>query len=240
MDIVQKFGFFFLLLVLPVMGITQEDNAGSDPSEEYIPDSRYREDQIYFGVTYNLLMNAPSGMVSRGLSGGLNVGFLRDMPINERRNIAVAVGLGWSYDHYGQNLFVGESVEGNSIFRVLDGNVDYTENHFSMAMVEVPVEFRWRTSTAKDYKFWRVYGGARLGYAYYYKSTFLQSGNNVRQSKIPEFNPVRVAATLSFGYDTFNFFASYSVIPFFKDAYTETGEKIDLGNLKVGLIFYLL
>ena len=238
MDIVQKIGFLFFILLLPMMGNTQEDNR--DSLQAPIEDLLYREDQIYFSVTYNLLMDPPSGMTSRGLTGGLNLGFLRDMPINESRNIAFAVGLGWSYDHYGHNLFIGEDSSGNSIYRILDGKVVYTDNHFSMAVVEVPIEFRWRTSTAKDYKFWRIYGGARLGYAYYYKSTFVQSGNNVNQTEIPEFNPVRISATLSFGYDTFNFFASYSINPFFKDAYTVNGEKIDLRTLKVGLIFYLL
>lgn len=238
MDLLLNKRYLLLLLFLPLLAFSQEEIQESTVDGN--ADLRYREDQFYFGITYNVLTNAPSGIVSKGLTGGLHGGFLRDFPINERRNLAVAVGLGLTYDQFGQNLFIGEDVDGNSIFRILDGNVDYDQNRFGMATIEVPFEFRWRTSTPTDYKFWRIYAGARVGYAYYYKSTFKQDGNIVDQRNIPEFDPLRLAATLSFGYGTFNFFASYSINPFFKDAHTKEGEKIDLRTLKVGLIFYLL
>jgi len=203
-------------------------------------DSLYREDQFYIGVTYNIPTNLPSGAKVRGLAGGVHFGYLRDMPINKRRNIAIAVGAGLALDQFGQNLFIGETPNDETIFRVLDKDVDFTRNRFNMAIIEAPVEFRWRTSTASSYKFWRVYAGFRVGYAYWYKATFKQPGNDVYQSKIPEFDPVRLSATLSFGYNTFNFFAAYSINPFFKDAETVDGEKVDFRTLKVGLMFYIL
>ena len=238
MEMLIKMRYFWFLLFLPLMGISQEKI--NDTIADTNVDTRYREDQFYFGITYNIPMNAPSGMSSIGLSGGLQGGFLRDMPINERRNLAIAVGLGLAYDHFGQNLFIGEDPNGNSIFRVLDGSVDYTRNQFVMATIEIPLEFRWRTSTPTEYRFWRIYAGGRIGYTYWYESYFRQPENNVTQTKISEFDPVRIAATLSFGYNSFNFFASYSINPFFKDAYTKENEKIDLRTLKVGLIFYML
>jgi hypothetical protein len=30
---------------------------------------------------------------------------------------------------------------------------------FTQLLVEVPLEFRWRSSTFESYKFWRIYGG---------------------------------------------------------------------------------
>ena len=203
-------------------------------------DSLYREDQFYIGVTYNLPLNLPSGGNIRGISGGIQFGFVRDMPINKRRNLAVAVGAGLTIDQFGQNLFIGETDHEQTIFKVLDGDIDYDRNRFNMAIIEAPIEFRWRTSTASSYRFWRIYTGVRVGYAYYYKSTFKQAGNDVSQTKIPEFEPLRLSATLSFGYNTFNFFASYSINPFFKDAVTVEGEKVDFRSLKVGLMFYIL
>jgi hypothetical protein len=204
-------------------------------------DSLYREDQFYIGVTYNLILNVPSGVNLRGLSAGVQVGFVRDMPINKRRNIAIAVGAGIAYDQFGENLFIGETTNEKTIFRVLDErDVDFTRNRFNMALVEAPIEFRWRSSTPTNYRFWRVYAGLRVGYAYWYKATFKQDNNSVNQTKIPEFDPLRLSATLSFGYNTFNFFASYTINPFFKDAVTENGEKVDFRALKVGLMFYIL
>lgn len=234
----HKLRYILLLLFIPFMGMSQGEV--NDSINQFQPDLRYREDQFYFGITYNMLLNTPSGINSRGLSGGLQGGFVRDMPINERRNIAIAVGLGLAYDQFGENLFIGEDDDGNSIFKVLDSDVDFTQNRFGMAMIEMPIEFRWRTSTPTDYKFWRIYGGARIGYAYWYKATFKQPGNDVNQTKISEFDPLRLSATLSFGYNTFNFFASYSINPFFKDAITDEGQTLDLRTLKFGLMFYIL
>lgn len=226
--------------IITVLGLISFSSVAQDTIRQYSVDSLYREDQFYIGVTYNIPINLPSEAKVRGLSGGVHFGYLRDMPINERRNIAVAVGAGLALDQFGQNLFIGETPNDETIFRVLDKDLDYTRNRFNMAIIEVPVEFRWRTSTASTYKFWRVYAGVRVGYAYWYKATFKQPENNVTQTKIPEFDPLRLSATLSFGYNTFNFFASYSINPFFKDALTVDGEAVDFRTLKVGLMFYIL
>lgn len=229
-----KTSFFILMGCMACTGIAQD----SIPSVSV--DSLYREDQFYIGATFNLPLNLPSGGNIRGLSGGVQFGFVRDMPINLRRNVAIAVGAGVSLDQFGQNLFIGETQAEKTIFKILDNNVDYDRNRFNMAVIEMPIEFRWRSSTPSTYKFWRIYTGVRIGYAYWYKATFKQTGNTVNQTKIPEFDPLRLSATLSFGYNSFNFFASYSINPLFKDAVTVEGEAVDFRTLRLGLLFYIL
>lgn len=204
-------------------------------------DSLYREDQFYAGLTYNLLSSVPSGVNIRGLSGGVHFGFLRDMPINKRRNLAVAIGAGLAFDQFGQTLFIGENLNDETIFTVLkDSEVDYDRNSFATAVIEAPIEFRWRSSTASSYRFWRIYTGVRVGYAYWFRSTFKQNGNNGGQTDVPEFDRLRLAATLSFGYGGINFYANYSINPFFKDAVTTEGETVDFRTIKIGLMFYIL
>lgn len=206
-----------------------------------VQDTKYREDQFYVGATYNLITDVPGGVQIRGLSGGIQLGYLRDMPLNETRNIAIAVGAGFSFDEYGQTLFIGESADESTIFTVLDDQeVDFTRNRFSTSTIEAPIEFRWRTSTPDTYKFWRVYAGFRVGYVYWYKATFKQDGNVVSQTKIPEFDKVRLGTTLSFGYNTFNFFVHYSINPFFKNAMTTDNENVNFRTIRVGLLFYIL
>jgi|TARA_R100000479_G_scaffold43446_1_gene19851 hypothetical protein len=205
-----------------------------------IIDTKYREDQFYIGLNYNIISNVPSGVNTRGLSGGIQLGYFRDMPINKRRNVAIAIGAGLAFDQFGQNLFIGEEPNENTIFKVLNEDIDFDQNRFSMATIEVPIEFRWRTSTPESYKFWRIYGGFRLGYTYWYKATFKQPANKVVQTDIPEFDNLRLSANLSFGYNTFNFFASYSINPFFKDAITSDGQTFGFKTIKLGLIFYIL
>ncbi len=138
-------------------------------------------------------------------------------------------------------IIVDSNIDMEPDFTVLDENdIDFDRNGFSTAVIEVPFELRWRSSTPETYKFWRVYTGFRLGYAYWYKATFKQAGNIVDQTDIPEFNPVRLSATLSFGYNAVNFFAQYSLNPFFDNAVTTQGNAVNMRPLKLGLIFYIL
>lgn len=226
--------------MIAIIGLISLESTAQDKVPFLSNDSLYREDQFYIDFTYNFIASVPNGVKVRGFSGGVHGGYLRDMPINIKRSVAVAVGLGLGYDQYGQNLFIGEKPTGESIYTVLDENYNFDRNRLSMSMVEIPVEFRWRSSTPQTYKFWRVYAGLRAGYVYYYKSTFKQPGNTVYQTKLPEFDPLRLSATLCFGYNTFNFYGSYSINPYFKNATTTSGEKLDFRSIQVGLIFYLL
>lgn len=205
-----------------------------------VVDSLYREDQFYIGLTFHLLRDLPESVSQSGFSGGLHLGFIRDFPLNKRRNIGLGAGLGWSVNSFGQELFIGEDSNNNTIFRNLNSEgIDYDSNRFTTQLIEVPIEFRWRTSTPDSHKFWRVYTGFRLGYIYNFKSTFKQGGNQVIQTDVPELDRYRIGTTLSFGYNTFNLHLYYSLNPFFKDAKLGNSD-IGITTFKVGLMFYIL
>ncbi len=57
-------------------------------------DSLYREDQFYFGLNINLLGDLPEGVSQSGFAGGIIGGFIRDLPLNKRRNVALGAGIG--------------------------------------------------------------------------------------------------------------------------------------------------
>jgi len=236
----MKYSFLLFLcaMMFPRVSVAQ---AASDTTLTVV-DSLYREDQFYLGFTYNILTDMPESLSSSGFSGGFHLGFIRDFPINERRNLAIGTGLGWSINTYGQTLFIGEE-PGNeqTIFQSLeDLDVNYDRNRFTTHSVELPVQFRWRTSTAESHKFWRVYTGLQLGYVYYFRSTFIQPGNTVRQTEVPEFDRFRVGATFAFGYNTFNFHVYYGLNPFFDQDARIEGEEVGMNALRVGLMFFIL
>lgn len=236
----MRISFKHFLLLLGVVVFSVPVNAQVD-SQSIEIDSLYREDQFYVGFTYNLLTGSPSGITGQQFSGGFHAGFIRDFPVNERRNVALGVGLGWSINTFGQNLFIGEETSGETIFRNLDGGeVAFDKNRFATQSVDLPLQFRWRTSTPESYKFWRVYAGIRPSYVYYFRSNFVQPDNTVRQTDVPEFDRLRLGATFTFGYNTFNFHFYYSLNSFFnKDAKID-GESVDLKTFQVGLMFYIL
>ena len=235
MNLFQKW-LFCLLLLAPLVVPAQEGN-----NIPPVMDSLYREDQIYFGITYNIITGQPAGIESSQFSGGFHAGVIRDMPINEQRNIAIGVGLGWSVDTYGHNVFIGKDLDSdNSLFQIMDrGRIDFDTNRFTTQSIDVPIQFRWRTSTVDSYKFWRIYAGLRPAYAYYFQTKFQQSGNTYKESDIPEFERLRLGATFTFGYNTFNFNFYYSLNSFLNGA-SVNNEDLDLRTFQVGLMFYLL
>jgi len=213
-------------------------------AQELIPQSEddlcYREDQFYIGVSYNVFAFTPSGINPEGISAGFQFGFLRDFPINKRRNLAIAIGAGFSYDQFGQNLFINENEQGTTSFEILASNQDFLRNRLSLSVVEAPIEFRWRSSTPSNYKFWRVYAGFRLGYTVWNQSSLKRFDETVKIQNITELEKLRMGASLSLGYNKFNLFAYYSINPFFnEDAVTNDGQKVNFHGIKMGLIFYI-
>ncbi|WP_452218497.1 porin family protein [Lacinutrix undariae] len=204
-------------------------------------DSRYREDQFYASITYNILSNKPKGLSQSGFSSGFSLGFIRDMPINKQRNKAIGLGLGLSYSSYNQNLLIRD-VSDNYTYTVLSGDDDqaYTKNKFSTYAIEVPLEYRWRTSTAESYKFWRIYPGFKFSYLLGNQSKHTGDLGEFVYTSNKDFNNLQYGFTMSAGYDNWNFNAYYGLNGIFNNDATIDGEKIDLSVIKIGLIFYIL
>jgi len=234
---IRPFNKYLILL----FGLLSLSGYSQDETTIAVEDSLYREDQFYFGITYNIASSAPSGVSTLGISGGLQLGFLRDMPVNARRNVAVAIGAGISIDQYGQNLLIDKAPTGESIFSVIENTNSISYNRLSTIVIEAPVELRWRGSTPSIYKFWRVYSGIRFGYVISHKAVYKDPNTRIRISDIPELDKFRMTATLGIGYSTFNFQVQYGINPLFSDsAITGTGEQVEFIPLKLGFILYIL
>lgn len=204
-------------------------------------DTKYREDQFYFSLTYNLLGNVPKDLKQSGFSSGIHFGVIRDMPINKRRNRALGIGLGLSANSYNQNVLISEDSDTNFNYHIIDeSEISIKRNKFTTYTLEVPLQFRWRTSTAKDYKFWRIYTGLKLGYVFYNSSKFRGSIEEVKLSNIDDINALQYGLTLSAGYSTWNFHVYYGLNTVFKDTAKLDGNSIDMNSIKIGLMFYLL
>ena len=227
---------FLLIFSLCYIGFAQNTDT-TDKAELY---KNYREDQFYASVTYNLLNYKPENVSQNGFSTGFHFGFIRDMPINERRNFAIGLGLGISSNSYNQNLSIIET-NNNLVYLILDesaGNV--TKNKFTTFLVEVPLEIRWRTSTAADYNFWRIYTGFKIGYLVYNSSKLVSEAGSQNLSNIEDFNKLQYGLTLSAGYGTWNFYVYYGLNPIFDDNAKLSGDPINMASIKIGLMFYML
>lgn len=202
-------------------------------------DNQYREDQFYFAVTYNLLGKMPQEMSQNGFSSGFHFGFIRDMPINKDRTIAFGLGLGYSANSYNQNLLISKDQQGDFNYEILESD-SFTKNKFSTHLVEIPFEFRWRSSTAESYKFWRVYSGFKLGYVFASTTKYKGSPENIKLRDSDDFEKIQYGLTLSVGHNTWNAYLYYALNPIFKNEAKIDGKPIDMNAIKIGLIFYIL
>jgi hypothetical protein len=230
--------FLCFLLCLIVFPVFSQEKVILLDSVEVKVDSLYREDQFYFSFTLNTLQNKPVNLSQEKFSAGFAAGFLRDFPVNKKRNLAIAPGIGLSFNNYNQNLKITESNQ-MPFYSVIESNVAYTKNKFSQLLVEVPIEFRWRTSTAESYKFWRIYGGFKMGYLLYDRSIYEDANGKLIVTNNIDFNKFQYGTYLSVGYNSINIFAYYGLNPLFQSAQTTT-EKIQMNSLTVGIMFYIL
>lgn len=199
-------------------------------------DPNYLEDQIYIGLTYNIFSNTPDSFVQDGFAYGISVGFIKDIPFNKQRNIGIGIGLGYSFNTYIQNYVVTEN-KLSEIFTSIAYSDTYTIKTNS---IELPIEFRWRTSSLDKYKFWRIYAGLNISYVLNSNAIGSRTDELVVLTQVLELERLQYACTLAAGYGTWNFYMNYSLSPFFnKNSLLDTGN-LNMKTFGLGLMFYLL
>lgn len=233
----RQLHFILLFLFSIQLTISQEDVSENNDSSSIV-DNLYKEDQFYFSVSYNLLSNMPESMSQKGFSTGFTLGYIKDIPLNTRRNFGLGIGLGISTNSYNNNLKISKS-NGSYNYELIDLE-DFTKNKFSTQLVELPIELRWRTSTPEEYKFWRIYAGVKLGYIVTSKAKSKGGGETIKISNLEAIEKLRYGLTLSAGYSTWNVNLYYGLNPIFDDSVIINGEKTDIRIVKIGLKFYIL
>lgn len=227
-------------LLLTVFFMTLVSTAQTVEKDFDAPDSLYREDQFYLNITYNTLQKRPDGLKQNKLSPGLAIGFLRDMPLNKKRTVALAAGLGYSLSIYNQNLGIFD-IDNVTTYRILDpDNITFSKNKLSLHYVDLPIEFRWRNSTPDSHKFWRVHLGVKLSYLFYDQYTLESSQGNVGQTNLKDLNDFNYGIYLTTGWNTWNIYAYYGLNPLFKSSAKLDGQAIEVNSANFGLMFYIL
>lgn len=201
-------------------------------------DSLYREDQFYLGITCNLLKNAPTGFSNDKFSTGFSAGFLRDMPLNTNRNLAIAPGLGLTFNNYSQNIGI-TTANGSPVYTVLTDATTYSNNKFSQLLLDLPLEFRWRGSTFENHNFFRIHAGVKLSYLLYDRSVYRGNLGDAVITGNTDFNKVLYGVYAAAGYGGVNLYIHYGLNPIFKTAQI-AGTKVDMKSLNIGLLFYIL
>jgi hypothetical protein len=196
---------------------------------------KYKEDQIYLRLTYNILLSKPKPVIQKGLSLGFHTGFIKDIALSENGKWALGVGLGYAYDKHQSNILI-DATETN--FTILE--VDYKKNKFETHAIELPIELRFRTSTDTNYKFWRIYVGGKVAYNFATKSVYKDDDQKFKVSPLQTISKWQYGPQLSVGYSTWNLYMYWDASSIFKEApQIETFDPNTVSSLKVGLQFYI-
>lgn len=226
-----------IFLLLTVRTVFSQDINGENTTDKKI-DSLYREDQFYFGFTYNTIQNKPASLVQAKFSKGFSVGFLRDMPVNKSRTIAIATGIGITYNGYNQNIIISETNQ-TPVYAFIDSDTSFKTNRFSQLLVDVPFELRWRSSSFESHKFWRIYGGLKCSYLMNSRSIYEENQTKIVVKNNLDFKKLNYGVYLSAGYNTINVYGYYGLNSIFQTA--KIGDKsLNMNSLNVGIIFYIL
>ena len=210
-------------------------------NEYYQPgsyESKYFEDQFYIGVQFVGSTNRDSSIENQSLPYSLNAGFIKDLPLNPERNMGLGLGLGYNLDILHPNIAISSPVSGKRV--AVENTISQTD--IITHSIEVPLEFRWRTSTAEIYTFWRIYSGVSYLYNFSNKTSFTDLQGFPTDDTLPDsYNKQNFTVYTSIGYGTWNFHVKYYLQPFFKKGTIgANGTPLDYNHIKFGLMFYIL
>lgn len=205
-------------------------------NDTLLVDTFYREDQFYITATYNMLAKKTSEVKQYNLSRGIEVGFIRDIPLNKQRNFGIGIGGGYSY-----NLLYTNIIKNGANFEIVSlENGKIVKNFYEYHQLDViPLEIRWRTSTPYSHKFWRFYTGIKYSYTL---SAFhqVEKENANSRSEIDKKNIGNWKVYLALGHNTWNLYAQYGLTPLFKNQLNSQGKILKMSSLNIGLVFYIL
>jgi len=173
--------FFSIVVFFSTLFVSAQNNVPEIDFDS--PDSLYREDQFYIGISYINLQNAPQSFEQLKISPNIFFGFLRDIPINKSRTWAIGAGLGYRISVMNHNLGIVKNDNSNSYFIL---TTEFDKNRLTLHYIDLPVEIRWRASTPESHKFWRIYTGLKLGYLVYDHYAFNGSGVDIKEKGNPD------------------------------------------------------
>ena len=128
----------------------------------------------------------------------------------------------------------------NNIESLIVASDSFDKNKWNSSRLEIPIEIRWRTSTASTYKFWRVYLGLKTSFLLNSKYKFESENSSYSLNSLP-FRKIQSGLMLNAGNNTWNLGLYMGLNPIFNDEFGKNNMEIkDLKEFTLGLTFYIL
>jgi hypothetical protein len=221
----------FLFFSLIFTGLfAQETDATTDPAEDFTELKKRinkSSDRLAMDFTYDLALNMPDSIKTKGFSRGFNIYFMYDVVLGKSR-FSIAPGFGLGTNNYFHNNTISSDTAG-TYFNPIASDIKVKKNKLSLTYLDIPIEFRFRSKpNAKDNS-WKFAVGFKAGLLIHNKWKY--KGEEVRQGpafeegrevkfkeyNIENLNRFRYGVTARAGYGVWNVFAFYGISELFKE-----------------------
>jgi hypothetical protein len=218
-------------------GYSQNSNLKNDQIKK-LPKPK-KQDVIMFNFNWMTMLNAPKGagdsLWISPFSRGFDVSLMYDIPLG-RSPLSFAAGINFSFQNFFTNQIIKDSAGGNNIYFQDIHNMinrdnpstkrDWAKAKIANAIIELPIEFRFRLKPHKRNTF-KMAVGFKIGYVIdtwqkYEGPNFLPGEDltrNLRQTTydVPAVNRLSYGVYGRIGYSRFNAFVGYTISSFFLD-----------------------
>lgn len=238
--IMKRFSVAILAFGLAFASVSAQTTDSKKDQIKKLPKPK-KQDVILFNFNWMTMLNAPKGsdgtMWISPFSRGFDVSLMYDVPLG-RSPLSFAAGVNFSFENIFVNHFIKDSfslgtqyVYTENIETLINADSppakrDWSKAKISTAIIELPVEFRFRLKPHKRNTF-KFAVGFKIGYVIdtwqKYEGPNILPGEdlntNLRQVTydVPAVNRLRYGVFGRIGYSRFNVFVNYGISSFFEN-----------------------
>jgi hypothetical protein len=212
-----RFKYYFLLLLIFSVFYSSAQKKKNEKSEfdinQYKPSPK---DRVVFELNHTGWLNMPYGLRETLTSGGVNIYLFFDHPIgNSRFSFAWGGGLSSHNIHGKQKLVTHwDTLTGRETMTTIEKRDEpYRINRIGFKIIEVPIEFRFRTRTSYQFK---MMVGAKFGYVAHTFTKVYDKNQKAKYFDIYGVNPFRYGITMRVGVEQVYITAFYALSEVFE------------------------
>ena len=185
-------------------------------------------DRIAIDLSWNQWQKVPNNITQGYFSFGFSSSWFKDLPLGQKSNCAIALGLGFesmSFHHNGTLTTVQNSNSSSTQLTPFETDSAVLRNKYAVNYIDFPFEFRIRTinKTLDDrMKFnFKLYLGFKVGVLVNDHTKYKDNNIKIKTFNIPNRLPYRFGPYVRIGFNKIGFVGYYSLSSIFQDGSVE-------------------
>ena len=166
-------------------------------------------DRLIIEVNQTGWLGLPANITQNNLSSiGMNIAIMFDKPIGSSP-FSLGYGIGFSSHNFHSNsdfIYKKDSIGNGFTTEMTPIQRPVSLNNYTQRILEIPIEFRLRTKTDKQFK---IHFGGKIGYVINDFRTIKDNDGKTRIYSLKNINPIRYGINFRIGYEQLAFTASY-------------------------------